>query len=95
MSTLLYSHSKGDLEKAVEIILQKATNFIIPQKQSEEQPDDLISQIQASQFLRISIPTIIEWRKNKNLPHYNFNGRFFYSKKELLDYGRRKNQNQI
>ena len=90
MSTLLYSHSKGDLEKAVEIILSKATNFIIPQKQSEEQPEDLISQFEASKFLRISIPTIIDWRKYKDLPHYNFNGRFYYSKKELLEYGKKK-----
>lgn len=93
MSIQLFSYSKNDLEKAVEIILSKATNFIIPKDQSKDQPDDLISQIEASKFLHVSIPTIIEWRKNKNLPHYDFNGRFYYSKKELLDYGRRKNQN--
>ncbi|MCT4223352.1 helix-turn-helix domain-containing protein [Elizabethkingia anophelis] len=91
MSTLLYSHSKGDLEKAVEIILSKATNFSLPQKQSQEQPDDLISQIEASRYLHVSIPTIIDWRKNKNLPYYNFSGRFYYSKKELLEYGRNRN----
>lgn len=88
MSTLLYSHSKGDLEKAVEIILSKASNFIIPEKTVEDQPEDLISQTAASKFLHVSIPTIIDWRKNKNLPHYNFSGRFYYSKKELLEYGR-------
>ena len=90
MSTLLYSHSKGDLEKAVEIILSKATNFSLPQKQSQEQPDDLISQIEASKFLKVSTQTIIYWKKNKNLPYYNFSGRFYYSKKELLEYGRNK-----
>ena len=90
MSTLLYSHSKTDLEKAVEIILKKATDFALPQKQSQEQPDDLISQIEASKFLKVSIPTIIDWRKNKKLPYYNFSGRFYYSKKELLEYGRNR-----
>ncbi|QQQ29876.1 helix-turn-helix domain-containing protein [Chryseobacterium indoltheticum] len=89
MSIQLYSHSKGDLEKAVEIILNKAQNFIVPSKNEESQPEDLISQTEASKFLHVSIPTIIEWRKNKNLPHYNFSGRFYYSKKELLEYGRR------
>lgn len=89
MSIQLYSHSKGDLEKAVEIILNKAQNFIIPSKNEESQPEDLISQTEASKFLHVSIPTIIDWRKNKNLPHYNFSGRFYYSKKELLEYGRR------
>ena len=90
MSVQLYSHSKSDLEKAVEIILKKATEFTLPSNKAEEQPEDLISQIEATKFLHISVPTIIEWRKNKNLPHYNFNGRYFYSKKELLEYG--KNQ---
>ncbi|RRQ45668.1 helix-turn-helix domain-containing protein [Chryseobacterium sp. SC28] len=90
MSVQLYSHSKSDLEKAVEIILKKATEFTLPTNKAEEQPEDLISQIEATKFLHISVPTIIEWRKNKNLPHYNFNGRYFYSKKELLEYG--KNQ---
>jgi len=89
MSIQLYSHSKGDLEKAVEIILNKAHSFIIPTKNEESQPEDLISQTEASKFLHVSIPTIIDWRKNKNLPYYNFSGRFYYSKKELLEYGRR------
>ena len=90
MSVQLFSHSKSDLEKAVEIILKKATEFTLPTNKAEEQPEDLISQIEATKFLHISVPTIIEWRKNKNLPHYNFNGRYYYSKKELLEYG--KNQ---
>jgi hypothetical protein len=89
MSIQLYSHSKNDLEKAVEIILNKAQSFIAPSKNEEDQPEDLISQTEASKFLHVSIPTIIDWRKNKNLPHYNFSGRFYYSRKELLEYGRR------
>ena len=90
MSVQLYYYTKADLEKAVEIILKKATDFTLPVKKEEEQPEDLISQIEATKFLRISVPTIIDWRKNKSLPHYNFNGRYYYSKKELLEYG--KNQ---
>ena len=90
MSVQLYSHTQADVEKAVEIILKKATDFTLPVKKEEEQPEDLISQIEATKFLRISVPTIIDWRKNKSLPHYNFNGRYYYSKKELLEYG--KNQ---
>ncbi|HIB8180617.1 TPA: helix-turn-helix domain-containing protein [Elizabethkingia anophelis] len=90
MSVQLYSHSKSDLEKAVEIILKKATEFTLPLKREEEQPEDLISQIEASKFLHVSIPTIIAWRKNKDLPYYNFSGRFYYSKKELLTYGRNR-----
>lgn len=90
MSVQLYSHTKADLEKAVEIILKKATDFTLPVKKEEEQPEDLISQIEATKFLRISVPTIIDWRKNKNLPHYNFNGRYYYSKKELSEYGKNR-----
>lgn len=89
MSIQLYSHSKGDLEKAVEIILRKATEFTVPTK-AEQQPEDLIPQIEAAKFLHVSIPTIIDWRKNKSLPYYNFSGRYYYSKKELLEYGRNR-----
>ena len=80
MSVQLYSHTKADLEKAVEIILKKATEFTLPVKKAEEQPEDLISQIEAAKFLHISIPTIIDWRKI-NLPFYNFSGRYYYSKR--------------
>lgn len=92
MSVQLYSHSKSDLEKAVEIILQKANNLLLMKEKKEisSREDDLISQNDAAEFLKISIPTIIEWRKNKDLPHYDFNGRFFYSKEELLQYGRNR-----
>ena len=40
MSVQLYSHSKSDLEKAVEIILKKASDFTLPVKKEEEQPED-------------------------------------------------------
>ncbi|WES97713.1 helix-turn-helix domain-containing protein [Chryseobacterium arthrosphaerae] len=92
MSIQLYSHSKHDLEKAVEIILQKAKNvFSIQDSQIQTAENDLVSQTEAAEFLKISIPTIIDWRKNKNLPYYNFNGRYYYSRSELLEYGRNRN----
>lgn len=91
MSIQLYSHSKQDLEKVVEIILSKIQNFQILKTSKDTQREDLISQKQACKFLDISLPTIISWRKEKDLPHYDFNGRFFYSEKELLEYGKKKN----
>jgi hypothetical protein len=92
MSVQLYSHSKQDLEKVVEIVLSKVQNFQLLQSSKEQpQKENLLSQKEACDFLDISLPTIISWRKEKNLPHYDFNGRFFYSKKELLDYGKNKN----
>lgn len=93
MSVQLYSHSKGDLEKAVEIILTKANQVtVLRTSASEEFDENLISQSEAAEFLKISLPTIIDWRKNKGLPHYEFHGRFYYSKKDLLEHGKRKNQ---
>lgn len=92
MSVQLYSHSKSDIEKAVEIVLQKI-QFI--SKESNPNPpnaSELITQKDAASFLKVSIPTLIDWRKNKSLPHYEYNGRFFYSIDELLEYGRKQNQ---
>lgn len=65
MSVQLFSHTKADLEKAVEIILKKATEFTLPVKKADEHPEDLVSQIEAAKFLHISIPTIIDWRKKQ------------------------------
>ena len=93
MSVQLYSHAKGDLEKAVEIILQKANSLLlVKEKRTPEEIDELIPQAEAAKVLQISVATIIEWRKRKGLPHYNFNGRYLYSKAELLDYGRKQGQ---
>ncbi|KVV13405.1 helix-turn-helix domain-containing protein [Flavobacterium sp. TAB 87] len=91
MSVQLYSHSKQDLEKVVEIILNKIQNFQLTNTAKEAKPEDLISQKEASKFLKISLPTIIAWRNEKDLPHYNYNGRYYYSPTELLEYGRRNN----
>ena len=91
MSVLLYSHSKQDLEKVVEIILSKVQNFHLSKSSNESQKEDLISQQEACKFLQKSLPTIITWRKEKDLPHYNYNGRYFYSEKELLEYGKKHN----
>jgi excisionase family DNA binding protein len=92
MSVQLYSHSKQDLEKVVEIILSKVQSFQLQKTSKESEKEDLISQKEACEFLNISMPTIILWRKEKELPHYNFNGRFFYSQSELLQYGKKNNQ---
>jgi hypothetical protein len=93
MSVQLYSHAKGDLEKAVEIILQKANSLsLVKEKKSSEELDELIPQAEAAKVMQISVATIIEWRKHKALPHYNFNGRYLYSKAELLEYGRKRGQ---
>jgi hypothetical protein len=91
MSVQLYSHNKQDLEKVVEIILSKVQSFQLLKPSKESQKEDLISQKEACKFLNISLPTIICWRKEKDLPHYDYNGRFFYSQKELLEYGKRNN----
>lgn len=92
MSVQLYSHSKGDLEKAVEIVLQKANSILLVKEQKPiEEIESLVSQKEAAKILHKSVATVIEWRKNKGLPHYNFNGRFLYSRKELLEYGRNHN----
>lgn len=88
MSLQLYSHSKQDLEKVVEVVLSKIQNFQFIPPTKEAVKEDLITQKEASIFLNISLPTIIHWRKEKGLPHYNYNGRFYYSKKELLEYGK-------
>lgn len=86
--TLLFTNSEDDIYTIVEIVLNKAKERLI-EIALEESSKDLLSQENAAKFLKISIPTIIDWRNNSNLPHYNFNGRYYYSKQELLDFGKK------
>ena len=57
-----------------------------------ESNESKLSQREAAQFLRVSQPTIIKWRKNGLLPYHNIPGtkRYYYYKSELKDSSRVK-----
>ncbi len=47
--------------------------------------DDYLDQREAAQFLRISLPTIIRWKKEKKIPYYQEGRKVLFKKSELLN----------
>lgn len=46
--------------------------------------EDYLSQKEAAKFLRISLPTIIRWKKQNKIPYYQEGRTVLYKKSELL-----------
>lgn len=61
-----------------------------------ESPEDEVyfDQKQAANFLRISLPTIIKWKKQGKLPYYQEGRKVLFKKSELLKV-LRKNENLL
>ena len=61
-----------------------------PNKNEEE----FFDQRQAAKFLKITLPTIIKWKKTGRIPYYQEGRTVLFKKSELLDV-LRKNENLI
>lgn len=85
MSTLLYTHSKHDLEKIVRLIVQELHKTNVGSIKSIEPGTDRLTQREAAKFLSVSVATIISWKKKNKIPYYEVGRSIFYSKKELLE----------
>lgn len=84
MSFQLITHSKKDLEKVVEVVIERLrkTEFI---QQTPINPDeDRLSQKEAAAFLGISVTSLISWKKKGKVPYYQIGRSIFFSKSELL-----------
>ena len=83
MANVLYAYDKKDVEKMIDLIvdrIRKTEGF-----ESTSIPDsDKLTQKQAAHFLGISETSIISWKKKKRIPYYQIGRSIFYSKKELL-----------
>lgn len=93
MSTLLYTHSKDDLER----IVRKVINEIRKTELTSETvtpEEDRLSQKEAAAFLGVSVVTLISWVKKGLVPRYQIEQSIFYSKNELLEIAR-KNRNLV
>jgi len=50
-----------------------------------ETNDDYLTQREAARFLKISIPTLIKWKKEMRIPFYQQGKIVLYKKSELMD----------
>lgn len=89
MSTLLYTHSKHDLERIVKFVIKELhkTNLELPK--SIAPGEDRLTQKEAALFLSVSVATIINWKKKNKIPYYEVGKSIFFSKRELIEVARK------
>ena len=80
MESAILNTFKSDEVKALiaEAVLE-ANNKIIKNNPLDEE-EEFLSQSQAANFLRVTIPTIIKWKKAKKIPYYQAGYKIFYKK---------------
>jgi len=55
-------------------------------KKEVKEPDEIyLSQREAAKFLRISLPTIISWKKARKIPFYQHGRKILFKKSEVLE----------
>ena len=56
------------------------------QKKDIKEPDEVyLSQSETAKFLRMSMPTIISWKKSGKIPFYQRGRKILFKKSEVLD----------
>ena len=79
MMSLNYEELKELIVDAVKHAHQEINNGVV-----KEDPDDYMSQREAAKFLRISLPTIINWKRTNKIPYYQEGRKVLFKKSELL-----------
>lgn len=55
-------------------------------KKIEKDPEEIyLSQREAAKFLRVSLPTIISWKKARKIPFYQHGRKILFKKSEILE----------
>ena len=72
--------------KSLIIEAVKEVSLQVKGGQSLTEPEETIylDQREAAKFLRISLPTIIRWKKAKKIPYYQEGRKILFRKDELL-----------
>ncbi|WP_299767007.1 helix-turn-helix domain-containing protein [uncultured Dokdonia sp.] len=86
---ILYGFTKQDLEKTIELVINRIRKTEIIQDTSNSQAEDRLTQKEAAELLGITVQCLIQWKKKKLIPFYQIGRSVFYSKKELLEQARK------
>ena len=84
MSFQLITHSKKDLERIVEVVINRLRKTEFIQQTPINPEEDRLSQKEAATFLGISVTSLIAWKKKGKVPYYQIGRSIFFSKSELL-----------
>ncbi|HIP34101.1 MAG TPA: DNA-binding protein [Bacteroidia bacterium] len=84
MSTLQIIGSQKDLQKFVEVVIDKL-NIQKPTQTTINSENDRLSQRECADLLGVSVTTLISYKRKKFLPFFKIGSRVFYSKKQVLN----------
>ncbi len=63
----------------------EASKHSVQKKEVNEADEIYLSQREAAKFLRVSLPTIISWKKARKIPFYQHGRKILFKKSEVLE----------
>ena len=63
----------------------EASKHPAPKKEVKEADEIYLSQAEVARFLRVSMPTLIAWKKARKIPFYQHGRKILFKKSEVLD----------
>ena len=90
MSTLQIIGSQRDLQKFVEVVIDKL-NIQKPTQTTINSENDRLSQKQCAELLGVSVTTLISYKRKELIPFFKIGSRVFYSKTAVLNAIRKGN----
>ncbi len=63
----------------------EASKKSVQKKEVKESDEIYLSQFEVAKFLRVSMPTIIAWKKSRKIPFYQHGRKILFKKSEVLD----------
>ena len=63
----------------------EASKKTVQKKEVKESDEIYLSQQEVARFLRVSMPTIIAWKKARKIPFYQHGRKILFKKSEVLD----------
>ena len=63
----------------------EASKKTVQKKEIKESDEIYLSQREAARFLRVSLPTIIAWKKSRKIPFYQHGRKILFKKSEVLE----------
>lgn len=82
MSLQIFTHNETELSNLITIAVSKA----LKEHQALAKPDNtLLTQIEAAELLRVSIPTLQKMKANKIIPFKQIQRKIYFRKQDILN----------
>ena len=66
-------------------LIRSAVLSALAENRSLSKPDNtLLTQLQTAEFLKISIPTLMQWKEKKLIPYTQIGRKIFFKKQDVL-----------